>query len=110
MNGMKVQGQNITHMRGDTAVLRLTLNVNGEPYTLRDGDIATFSVKKKLKDEEYVFQKKAQDGVFLFKQSDTQDLPFGQYWYDVQLKLAGGQVVTAVGPAQYRLVADVTGR
>ena len=110
MNGMKVQGNNITHMRGDTAILKLDLNIDGEPFALRDGDVATFSVKKNLKDTDYILQKRAVDGDFVFTHADTQDIPFGVYWYDVQVTLQEGQVVTAIGPAQYRLVADVTGR
>lgn len=110
MNGMKIQGKNITHMRGDTAILSFNLMVGGEPFVFRDGDVAYFSVKKNLKDKDYVLQKKSTNGQFVFRHEDTQDIPFGQYWYDVQLKLVEGQVVTAVGPARYRLMADVTGR
>lgn len=109
MSGMKIQGKNIVHMRGDTAVLNLNLTANGEPFALREGDSAIFSVKKKLKDSDYLLQKRAEDGKFVFRQSDTQNLPCGAYWYDIQVKTAEGQVVTAVGPAQYRLIADVTG-
>lgn len=110
MAGLKLRGKNIVHTRGDTAVLRLNLDVNGEPFALRDGDTATFSVKKNLKDTDYVLQKTAEDGVFVFRHEDTQDLAFGNYWYDIQVKTQEGQVVTVVGPAQYQLVADVTGR
>lgn len=110
MNGMKVQGKNITHMRGDTAVMKLDLKIDGETFALRDGDVATFSVKKKLTDTDYVLQKTAENGYFVFRHEDTQYLPFGSYWYDIQVELSEGQVVTVVGPAQYRLVADVTGR
>lgn len=110
MNGMSVKGKNITHMRGDTAILNLDLKVDNEPFALGEGDIAVFSVKKNLKDTDYLLQKTAVDGKFVFQHEDTQGLPFGSYWYDIQVQLEGGQVITAVGPAQYRLVPDVTGR
>jgi hypothetical protein len=109
MAGMKIKGKNIVHTRGDTAVLRPNLKVNGEPFTVRDGDVLTFSVKKNLKDSDYIFRKTAENGVFVFRQGDTQAVPFGNYWYDIELKLEEGQVVTVVGPAQYQLTADVTG-
>lgn len=110
MAGMKVKGKTIVHTRGDTAILRLNLDIDGEPFALREGDVAVFSVKKNLKDTDYLLQKTAADGKFVFQHEDTQGLPFGSYWYDIQVQLEGGQVITAVGPAQYRLVPDVTGR
>ena len=109
MAGMKIKGKNIVHTRGDTAVLRLNLSVDGEPFPLRSGDVATFSVKKNLKDSDYVYRKVAENGMFVFRQGDTQNVPFGNYWYDIEVKLQEGQVVTVAGPALYQLTADVTG-
>ena len=109
MAGIKIKGRNIVHTRGDTAILRLTLEIEGHPFVLREGDSAIFSVKKNLKDKEYVLQKELDGQNVVFRHSDTQDLPYGNYWYDIQVKLKEGQVVTAVGPAQYQLTADVTG-
>lgn len=110
MAGMKVKGKTIVHTRGDTAILRLNLDIDGAPFALREGDVATFSVKKNLKDTDYLLRKVAEDGCFVFRQGDTQELPFGNYWYDIQVKTQEGQVVTVIGPAQYQLTADVTGR
>ena len=109
MAGIKIKGKTIVHTRGDTAILRLKLEIGGHPFVLREGDSAIFSVKKNLKDSEYVFQRKLDVQDIVFRQSDTQDLPYGNYWYDIQVKLKEGQVITAVGPAQYQLTADVTG-
>jgi hypothetical protein len=36
-------------------------------------------------------------------------MKYGNYWYDIQVSLAEGQVLTVVGPAQYQILPDVTG-
>lgn len=109
MGGITIKGTTITHMRGDTGVLKLDIFIDGQPFDFRSGDTAVLSVKKRLKDSDYILQKTMnEDGQFVFVQADTQDIPFGEYRYDIQVTLKEGQVITAVGPAVYRIVADVT--
>lgn len=109
MNGIEFRGKNIYHMRGDTGIIDIDLVSWGCDFPFRDGDSAILSIKKKLTDADYVLQKHADsNGLFVFYPEDTQYLEPGNYWYDIQVTFREGQVLTVRGPAQYRLLADVT--
>lgn len=104
----EVKGGNIFHTRGDTADFSLGVTLDGEPTTDYEG---MFSVKKTLKDKEYLFQAPVQDGTIHISHEMTKDLPFGRFFYDVQLHFDDeseeGRYVT-VGPYEYNLMPDVT--
>ena len=104
----EVKAGNIFHTRGDTADFSLGVTVDGEPTTDYEG---TFSIKKTLKDEGYLFTAPVVDGKVHISHDATKDLPFGRFFYDVQLRLndgtAEGRYVT-VGPYEYNLLPDVT--
>lgn len=104
----EVKGGNIFHTRGDTADFALGVTVDGEPTTDYEG---TFSIKKTLKDEAYLFTAPVVDGNVHISHDATKDLPFGRFFYDVQLRLNDGteegRYVT-VGPFEYNLLPDVT--
>lgn len=104
---MKIKGQNITHMRGDTGCIDIILYSNGNPYTMQDGDTLTFSVKRNINDSDYVVQKTSKSNKVIFQHSDTKDLQPGNYVYDIQVQTALGQVQT-IGPAKYVIQADIT--
>lgn len=97
--------------RGDTARLSVGIEneLTNEPYAIRSGDILTFSVKKTVKDSEYCFQKKI-TGTDLFKiePEDTSTLAFGDYKYDIQIDTEDGDRYTVLGPATFKLLAEVT--
>ncbi len=104
----EVKAGNIFHTRGDTADFSLGVTVDGEPTTDYEG---TFSIKKTLKDEAYLFTAPVVDGNVHISHEATKDLPFGRFFYDVQLRLNDGteegRYVT-VGPFEYNLLPDVT--
>ena len=104
----EVKAGNIFHTRGDTADFSLGVTVDGEPTTDYEG---TFSIKKTLKDEAYLFTAPVVDGNVHISHEATKDLPFGKFFYDVQLRLNDGteegRYVT-VGPFEYNLLPDVT--
>ena len=104
---IKIKGSNITHMRGDTGCINVSLTSDGEPYTMQTGDVIIFSVKRNTQDTEYVLQKTSNTGQIIFNHKDTQNLTPGSYVYDIQLVTSIGQVQT-LGPARYILQADVT--
>ena len=80
----EVKAGNIFHTRGDTADFSLGVTVDGEPTTDYEG---TFSIKKTLKDEAYLFTAPVVDGNVHISHEATKDLPFGRFFYDVQLRL-----------------------
>lgn len=109
MGGIRIEGQKIIHMRGDSALLAIDLWLNGKPYEMQEGDSAVLTVKKNIKASDFLFQKTMEDGAFYIVPADTINLKApASYIYDVQMTLADGQVYTVAGPATYRLLCDVT--
>lgn len=104
----EVKAGNIYHTRGDTADFSLNVTVDGTPTTDYEG---MFSVKKKLNDEAYLFQIPVAEGNVHISHDTTKNLPFGRFFYDVQLHLSDGTVegrYVTVGPFEYNLMPDVT--
>ncbi len=100
-----IKNRNIYHVRGDTG--RFLISLKDESGEKVEGYEAYFSVKKTLKDEEYLFQVEVIDGVVVITPEMTKDLPFGDFVYDIEVHLKNGEVQT-IGPAAYHLMADVT--
>ena len=98
----------IYHTRGDTADFNLTIKINNEPVSDYE---AVFSVKRNLKDTDYLFQSNVVNGHVHISHEQTQSLPFGDYYYDIQVRINNGteegRYVT-IGAYQYHLTADVT--
>lgn len=97
--------------RGDTA--RLTVSIIDEPtqteHVLNKDDILTLTVKKRAKDSEHLMQKVSTgSNSFHIEPSDTSNLNFGTYVYDVQLNKASGDVYTIVEPAPFVILQEVT--
>ncbi len=98
----------IYHTRGDTVDFDLNIRMEGEPVY---GYEAVFSVKRGYKDTDYLFQCNVEDGHVHISHETTQGLPFGDFYYDIQVRLPDGteegRYVT-IGPYQYHLKPDVT--
>ncbi len=77
---------------------------SGEEIT---GYTAVLSVKKRYKDDEYLFQAPVENGAVHISHDMTQGLPYGDYVYDIEVTTEAGEVQT-IGPAEYHLLADVT--
>lgn len=116
--GIMMDGENLLCRRGNTGVVSVKIHPHiriedyckkGQPYRWREGDTATLTIKKKLKDESPILQKETSDGNFIFTHDDTKDLPFGVYWYDIQVKTKEEQYLTVAGPAQFHLLPSVQG-
>ena len=98
----------IYHTRGDTADFDINISLDGEPaYDYS----AIFSVKRNLKDTTYLYQAHAEDGHIHISHYTTQELPAGDYYYDIEVHInddtSEGRYIT-IGPYQYHLLADVT--
>lgn len=101
----------ISLTRGDTA--KFTVLIDDErtesPYYLEENDELTLTVKKRLTDQTIVMQK-VNEGTdqFHIEPSDTSDLSYGRYFYDIQLTKASGDVYTIIGPAIFEILPEVT--
>lgn len=98
----------IYHTRGDTADFDIDLKVNEQPVSDYD---AVLSVKRSYKDKDCQFQIEAEDGHIHISHETTQNMPFGDYCYDIEIHVADdteeGRYIT-IGPYPYHLLADVT--
>ena len=105
----KVENNNIVIIRGDSAAFSIGVSdTNGTPVELADGDVLTFTLRRTPWSPTIVLQKTITDGTLTINPSDTQDMPFGLYVYDVELKQADGYVDTVIPPHKFLLMEEVT--
>ena len=101
----KIEDYNIYHTRGDTGGFSITFTLNGETPDYE----AVFTVKKSLADKKHILQKPVVSGHVDLLHEDTQNIPYGNYYYDIQIHVLDGtdRYFTA-GPHRYYLKPDVT--
>lgn len=99
----------ISFIRGDTFAFAVELLIDDDiPYELKDTDKLVFTVKKSTNSEKVLIQKNIlSDLNCVILHSDTANLDFGKYVYDIQLTQAGGVVQTPIGPAVFELKEEV---
>jgi hypothetical protein len=98
-----------THTRGDNVSFQLEVQEDGAVIPQWQ---AKFSVKQYLDDDNYLFQVSFdQDTPCIIDHSTTQSLPYGNYWYDVQViyERDGVTQYRTIGANPYILRPDVTG-
>ena len=98
--------------RGDSACFTINIsNGNGQPYTVQEGDTLTLSLKKDTKDPKPCVQKSVKGiNTFRFKPEDTSGLEFGNYYYDVEICTAAGDVYTVIEKTAFKIKEEVTTR
>ena len=107
----EVKGNDLYLTRGDTA--RLSVNImnvcdDGE-YTPAADDVFRFTVKKNVYTDEMIFQKISKgNAVFKILPSDTKELDFATYVYDIELTTADGDVYTVVPYSMLYILKEVT--
>lgn len=101
---------NITLTRGDSASISVTLkNPDGTNYNLQSGDILLFTVKYNCITDNIIFQKDISSNATInILPSDTNELSYGTYYYDVQLTKANGAVNTVIPPRDFIIDKEVT--
>lgn len=114
---LKVVNRNIYLTRGDSAALniKITSEKCNQPYQILDGDEIFFTVKESYSLQPFLFQKKISsadliDGNVIFKilPSDTDDLDFKEYIYDVEIRTSVGDVYTVIPPSIFCVEPEVT--
>ena len=105
----KVNDNNIRMIRGDSGVFHISItDINGRNVELTDSDVLTFTLRRTVRNPTIVLQKTITDGTLTINPSDTQDMPFGSYVYDVELKRADGYTDTIIPPHEFLLLEEVT--
>ena len=111
-----ISGTTIKLTRGDTFSAELALTKYGAVYTPVNGDSILFAVKTKLNanrteymEEQPIICKEIpiDTMILTLSPSDTADLPFGSYSYDIQVTLADGQVDTVINNAAFVIAPEV---
>jgi hypothetical protein len=99
---------NCEMIRGDTVQFELEVYLQDAKITDYN---ATFSVKQYLDDENYLFQVNFDGNTpCIISHSTTQDLPYGNYWWDVQVTFIdeGTLQYKTIGAFPFTLKPDVT--
>lgn len=90
----------------------LVTDKDGAVYDLQSGERLLFGVKQKLSDKDYVILKTVTaktDGEYAFKltPSDTAELEYGEYVYDIGLE-SGSDYYSCIPPSPFNVTANVT--
>ena len=111
---MKIQGYNISMIRGDTETIKVSCkNDKGESIPFEDGDILYFTVKQSVNTEQKEIQKvitEFPEGIAYINitPDDTKSMGFKKYYYDIQLTRADGTVKTIIPPSIFAIKGEVT--
>lgn len=99
---------------GDTSSMHLRISNQGELVPFESGDTVYLSVKRRLRDEEYLLHKAItkfeEDGsvIIPIEPEDTKHLPVGTYKYDIQVTFANKTVKTVIEVSDFVLRPGVT--
>lgn len=104
-----IEGTTIRMTRGDTAYLTIPLAGATEAYEMQPTDTLTLTVKKSVRDGECILSKTVTgDNTIHIEPSDTAELAFGKYIYDVQLNTNDVDIYTVIPPSTFELLTEVT--
>lgn len=104
----KINGNTIQITRGDTGIFTLSILSDGKEYDYSN-DTVVFSVKTNVYTSKYLFQKEITYGsAVVIEPSDTANLSYGNYVYDVQVTTASGVVDTVIVPSKFSVLPEVT--
>lgn len=109
---LKISNNDVSLTRGDTARLTVpTYIIVGEekqPYTVKEDDVLTLTVKKDYADDVPLIEKKVTgSNLFHIKPEDTKGLDFTTYKYDVQLTTADGDNYTIIDDKKFKITNEV---
>ncbi len=105
---VKIINNNIYITRGDTAKINFFIkDETGEEYDY-SADTAIFTVRHRMNSSFPVIQKTVTNGKIELTNADTQQLPFGEYVFDVELRKANGDICTVIVPHNFTVGGEVT--
>jgi hypothetical protein len=106
---LRVKNNEIYLTRGDTASFTLDIvDDTGAKYEITDDDQVLFTVKRSTSDTAVILQKAVVDKTITIKPAETAGLPYGTYYYDVQLSRPDGFVATVITPTPFIICEEVT--
>lgn len=111
---MIVDGNNIKMIRGDSETISISfVGKDGKPMSFSEEDIMYFTVKRSVNTKRIAIQKIIRDfpnGELRIdiEPSDTSDLAYGDYVYDIQFNKHDGTVKTIIPPSAFVIGGEVT--
>ena len=121
--GTIIVDNDITHTRGDTLKTKVDIFYDKEktqPYTPESGDTVRFALKRptqikvekgytEYSDETPLIVKDIPINTLILhlEPSDTKDLSFGKYEYDIEITKASGDVDTFIEAASFVITKEV---
>ena len=103
-----IKGKRITLTRGDTLITKVSIsNADGTPYEMQEGDSLRFKMTDIPGGVALIVKEIPSDTLTLkIDPSDTNVLPFGEYFFDLQLTYANGNVETILAEGQFDVTAE----
>ena len=105
-----IEGTTIELTRGDTLQLTLSIeNIDETEYIPDPGDVILFSMKKYYTSGDVLISKVIDNTslTFVIQPSDTANLDFGDYVYDIQITTVDGVVDTIIPRSKFRILPEV---
>lgn len=104
-----INGTTISLTRGDSLVLGVNVFADQDTYTPVTGDRIRFALKSNINSDDVLILKDVDINTMTLtiEPSDTKELPFGGYVYDIELTTKDGFVDTFIGPAQFNITGEV---
>ena len=112
---LKITGTRVYLTRGDSAtiVVGAKFKHTKETYIPQEGDALRFALRSMAecgcdKEERVVLTKTIpiDTQTLTLEPADTEDLPLGEYWYDIEITFADGFVDTFIADAIFELGRD----
>ena len=92
---LQIDNDTIYVTRGDDAMFRIVLKLNGEDYTMVAGDTLTLTVRATPEESSPILAEiTSVNNVFSLRHEDTVNIPAGSYSADIQLMQADGKRTT----------------
>lgn len=113
-----ITGTTIRLTRGDTLVVDVGIkNPDGTAYEVQSGDSIRFALKRALMtggnkdfaDKDPIITKAIPTNTLTLAlaPTDTEDLAFGKYKYDIEITFANGQVCTFIPDADFIITPEI---
>lgn len=114
---VEIDGTTITMTRGDTLCVNVEMTLDDEPYVPSGNDSIRFALKTpkmtggraEYKDQEPLILKPIPIDTcqLVLTPTDTKQLSFGQYVYDIEITMEDGTVDTFISEATFILSPEV---
>lgn len=106
---LEVKDSNIILTRGDSASLKIDIkDADDKDFIFTQDFTITFTVKKYCESKFNLIQKTlSNSNAFELTPEDTNNLPFGEYYYDVEMK-TDNKVYTVITPHKFIIKEEVS--